>query len=256
MVAASPSGSGPESLEVGSGRHRCGQGPRSPSGGLSSRTAPRGAQRLFELGIATRPDFDTVASVSGGSLTSAQWAIALAQSRQRTAAQGADPSGRDEAIPALDVTRDIVRPLQALTARDIRTGPVAQKFLLPWNWFRGGFASDASAQPALGAWWRSSRTRSARARSTCCLIARASSSVPPTWPSAPRKGRRPGEVDEAAKRACPAASSSTATASVPTSRATRRPRALPSRRPCDRHPGGSRGPARAVCLHPRRPSSA
>lgn len=84
-----------------------------------------------------------MASVSGGSLTSAQWAIALAQAQQRTSSRGADPSGRDEAIPALDVTRDIVRPLQALTARDIRTGPVARKFFLPWNWFRGGFASDA-----------------------------------------------------------------------------------------------------------------
>jgi NTE family protein len=28
-------------------------------------------QRLFELGIATRPDFDTVTSVSGGSITAA-----------------------------------------------------------------------------------------------------------------------------------------------------------------------------------------
>ena len=37
-------------------------------------------QRLFELGIATRPDFDTVASVSGGSLTAAQWAIVAARS--------------------------------------------------------------------------------------------------------------------------------------------------------------------------------
>jgi NTE family protein len=36
-------------------------------------------QRLFELGIATRPDFDTIASVSGGSITAAQWAIAEAQ---------------------------------------------------------------------------------------------------------------------------------------------------------------------------------
>jgi len=31
-------------------------------------------QRLFELGIAIRPDFDTVTSVSGGSITAAQWA--------------------------------------------------------------------------------------------------------------------------------------------------------------------------------------
>ena len=36
-------------------------------------------QRLFELGIATAPIFDTITSVSGGSITAAQWAIAEAQ---------------------------------------------------------------------------------------------------------------------------------------------------------------------------------
>ena len=66
-------------------------------------------QRLFELGIATRPDFDTIASVSGGSITAAQWAIAEAQ------------AATNENRP-LDFTRDIARPLQALTSRDIRTG--------------------------------------------------------------------------------------------------------------------------------------
>ena len=46
-------------------------------GGFRATLSHAGAiQRLFELGIATRPDFDTVASVSGGSLTAAQWAIA------------------------------------------------------------------------------------------------------------------------------------------------------------------------------------
>ena len=42
-------------------------------------------------------------------------------------------------------------PLQALTSRDIRTGAMAKKFLLPWNWFRGAFVIDASAKLALGA---------------------------------------------------------------------------------------------------------
>jgi NTE family protein len=86
-------------------------------------------QRLFELGIATRPDFDTVASVSGGSLTSAQWAIADAQAKAENR--------------SVDFARDIARPLQALTSRDLRTGALAQKFLLPWNWFRGGFVIDS-----------------------------------------------------------------------------------------------------------------
>jgi len=87
-------------------------------------------QRLFELGIATRPDFDTVTSVSGGSITAAQWAIAEAQ------------AATNENRP-LDFTRDIARPLQALTSRDIRTGAMAKKFLLPWNWFRGASVIDA-----------------------------------------------------------------------------------------------------------------
>ena len=133
-------------------------------------------QRLFELGIATRPDFDTITSVSGGSITAAQWAVAQArllrpmpsegglamtglamtgqeyQSPSATPSlRGASPSAGDEAIPPLDFTRDIARPLQALTARDIRTAAMAKKYLLPWNWFRGAFVIDASAKPALGA---------------------------------------------------------------------------------------------------------
>ena len=99
-------------------------------------------QRLFELGIATRPDFDSVASVSGGSITAAQWAIAEAQ------------AATNENRP-LDFSRDIALPLQALTSSDIRTGAMTQKFLLPWNWFRGAFVIDASAKPAPGAWCRS-----------------------------------------------------------------------------------------------------
>ena len=93
--------------------------------------------RLFELGIATRPDFDTITSVSGGSIAAAQWAIAEAQAKAENR--------------PLDFTRDIARPLQALTSRDIRTGAMTKKFLLPWNWFRGAFVIDASAKPALGA---------------------------------------------------------------------------------------------------------
>src|SRR5436190_16324080 len=38
-------------------------------------------QRLFELGVARRADFETVASVSGGSITAAQWAVAEAEAQ-------------------------------------------------------------------------------------------------------------------------------------------------------------------------------
>ncbi len=86
-------------------------------------------QRLFELGIATRPDFDTVASVSGGSIAAAQWACAEARARDE---------GR-----ALDFKRDVLQPILALTGRDIRTATMARKYLLPWNWFRGGYAVES-----------------------------------------------------------------------------------------------------------------
>ena len=106
-------------------------------------------QRLFELGIATRPDFDTVASVSGGSLTAAQWAIAtsLGAGNGDAAGEGtlkpdAEPS-RLASSRSVDFTRAIARPLLARTARDIRTGAMAKKFLLPWNWFRGAYAVNA-----------------------------------------------------------------------------------------------------------------
>lgn len=70
-------------------------------------------QRLFELGIPGRPDFDTVASVSGGSLTSAQWAIAEAQTRAENR--------------SVDFTRDIARPLLALTSSRTLKNPCFRK---------------------------------------------------------------------------------------------------------------------------------
>jgi NTE family protein len=96
-------------------------------------------QRLFELGIATSPDFDTVASVSGGSLTCAQWAIAEAR-RKGSVAEG---SVTVPVEATLDFTRDIARPILTLTGTDLRTGPLAKKLLLPWNWFRGAYATNA-----------------------------------------------------------------------------------------------------------------
>ena len=62
-------------------------------------------QRLFELGIAGRPDFETVASVSGGSITAAQWAVAEAQVL-------ADSGGRGLLRPTVT---DVVREGLAMT---------------------------------------------------------------------------------------------------------------------------------------------
>ncbi len=76
-----------------------------------------------------------MASVSGGSITAAQWAVAEAQAEGRT----------------LDFARDVVRPLLALTRRDIRTGAMAQKYLLPWNWFRGAFVVNNMVEKFEGA---------------------------------------------------------------------------------------------------------
>ena len=91
-------------------------------------------------GIATRPDFDTVTSVSGGSITAAQRAIAAVKT---PSLRGGERKASDEVISPFDFIRDIARQLQALTSRDIRTGAMAKKFLLPWNWFRGAFVIDA-----------------------------------------------------------------------------------------------------------------
>ena len=196
-------------------------------------------QRLFELGIATRPDwppdetradaivrpdetdrravgFDTVASVSGGSIAAAQWAVAQARLLRpmpsegglaMTDVEGPSPSappslrgGRplssDEAISPFDFTRYIARPILTLTGTDLRTGPLAKKLLLPWNWFRGAYATNAMV----------ARLEDAFGQGTLNLL--------PDHPRfvfcatdmafGAREVRRTGEVDEAAKRACPA----------------------------------------------------
>jgi NTE family protein len=86
-------------------------------------------RRLFELGITARPDFETVTSVSGGTLTSARWAIAVRNARAQNL--------------AIDFQADIAAPIHALTSTDIRSRAMAKKYLLPWNWSRGAAAVDA-----------------------------------------------------------------------------------------------------------------
>lgn len=72
-------------------------------------------RRLHELAVI--PKLDTVSSVSGGSITAAALATALA------------------AGGPLDWERGVVAPLRAFTSRDRRTAAVFAR-LLPWNWFR------------------------------------------------------------------------------------------------------------------------
>ena len=72
-------------------------------------------RRLNELGVISK--LDTISSVSGGSITAAALATALA------------------AGAPLDWDRGVVAPLRAFTSRDRRTAALFAR-LLPWNWFR------------------------------------------------------------------------------------------------------------------------
>jgi NTE family protein len=79
-------------------------------------------RRLNELGILTRSDFRTVASVSGGSITAARLADALTHVA----------AGPGVAIPGDVWQREVAIPLRAFTKKDVRTGAFLQR-LLPWN---------------------------------------------------------------------------------------------------------------------------
>ena len=86
-----------------------------------------GLRRLNELGILARDDFRTVTSVSGGSITAAWLATALARNPDLAEATTAIPTDRWD--------REVWAPLRAFTRKNIRTAPVLKR-LLPWNWFR------------------------------------------------------------------------------------------------------------------------
>jgi NTE family protein len=95
---------------------RSGMGLCLSGGGFRATLFHLGAlRRLNELGVIAK--LETVSSVSGGSITAAALATALA-------------SGTP-----LDWDRDVVAPLRAFTSRDRRTAAVFAR-LLPWNWFR------------------------------------------------------------------------------------------------------------------------
>lgn len=116
-------------------RGRTGIGLCLSGGGFRATLFHLGAlRRMNELGILSRPDFRTVASVSGGSIAAA----GLATACTRLPARAAGPVPQD----AWD--REVAAPLRAFTRRDVRTGPVLKR-LVPWNLWRAETTVEALA---------------------------------------------------------------------------------------------------------------
>jgi NTE family protein len=92
-------------------------------------------RRLNELGILARADFKTITSVSGGSITAAQLATALAN----------DTSHQSAPIPQDKWDKDVRDPLRAFTKKDVRTGPFLKRFR-PWNLWKAETTVNALAE--------------------------------------------------------------------------------------------------------------
>jgi NTE family protein len=90
-------------------------------------------RRMNELGILSRDDFRTVASVSGGSIAGA--GLATAYTRLPP------PAGP---VPAEAWEREVAGPLRAFTRRDMRTRPFLKR-LAPWNLWRADTTVEALA---------------------------------------------------------------------------------------------------------------
>jgi NTE family protein len=89
-------------------------------------------RRLNELGVLARPDFRTVASVSGGSIASAALAAAYAR---------VTPDG----VLSRDAwEREVAQPLRAFTRLDVRTAPFLKRFV-PWKIWRTETTVEALA---------------------------------------------------------------------------------------------------------------
>ncbi|HZG65152.1 MAG TPA: patatin-like phospholipase family protein, partial [Herpetosiphonaceae bacterium] len=80
-------------------------------------------RRLNELGVLS--GLDAISSVSGGSILSAH----LLQRMRPRPAPGT-------AVDAATWEREVAEPFRRFTRQDLRTGPVARAWLLPWNWIR------------------------------------------------------------------------------------------------------------------------
>jgi NTE family protein len=87
-----------------------------------------GLRRLNELGVLSQ--VDTISSVSGGSILSSHLAHRI----------GTWPE-RGKVIA--DWETRVEEPFRALSRRNLRTWPVAKRFLLPWNWLRSSTAIEA-----------------------------------------------------------------------------------------------------------------
>jgi NTE family protein len=92
-------------------------------------------RRLKELGILARADFKTITSVSGGSITAAQLATALANDNSSQAG----PISNDK------WDKDVRDPLRAFTKKDVRTGPFLKRFR-PWNLWKAETTVNALAE--------------------------------------------------------------------------------------------------------------
>jgi len=92
-------------------------------------------RRLNETGILARTDFKTITSVSGGSITAAALATALAKRK-------ADETGT---ISREAWDREVRDPLRAFTKKDVRTGPFLKR-LRPWNLWKTETTVNALAE--------------------------------------------------------------------------------------------------------------
>ena len=91
-------------------------------------------RRLNELGLLHR--ISEISSVSGGSIISAHLATYISKHGGKL----------DKPISPEDWENEIAKPLRAFTTKDIRTGPILKRYLIPWNWFRSTVPINALAE--------------------------------------------------------------------------------------------------------------
>jgi len=87
-------------------------------------------RRLNELGILST--VDTISSVSGGSIMAAYLSERI---RPWPPAH----------VPLPEWEEHVAAPFRAFTAKNLRTGPLLKRYLLPWNWPKSTTAVEALA---------------------------------------------------------------------------------------------------------------